>query len=199
MIKRLMDVILASTAIVVTLPLTVTTALLIRVKLGRPVLFRQLRPGLHDRCFEILKFRTMSHATRADGTLLDDRERLGGLGAWLRSTSIDELPEFLNVLRGEMSLVGPRPLLPEYLPLYSAEQARRHQVKPGITGWAQINGRNAISWEERLALDVWYVDHRSLWLDLRILAISAIKVVRRDAISQTGHVTMQPFTGSRRD
>lgn len=164
--------------------------------MGSGVLFRQERPGLGGAPFYLIKFRTMHHATDTDGSLLRDGERLTRLGGFLRSTSLDELPELWNVLKGEMSLVGPRPLLMEYLPLYSAEQARRHEVLPGITGWAQVNGRNAISWEEKFALDVWYVDNRSFGLDLKILLLTALKVLKREGISAAGESTMPRFTGS---
>jgi lipopolysaccharide/colanic/teichoic acid biosynthesis glycosyltransferase len=162
------------------------------------VLFVQVRPGLHGAPFRIYKLRTMRDATDASGRPLPDQDRLTPFGAWLRSTSLDELPELLNVLRGEMSLVGPRPLLMEYLPLYSAEQRRRHEVRPGITGWAQVNGRNALSWQRKFELDVWYVDHRSLWLDLRILALTVGSVLRRENISASGEATMPRFTGATR-
>lgn len=172
-------------------------ATLVRLRLGRPVLFRQVRPGLHGRPFMMVKFRTMTDARGPDGALLSDAQRLTPFGRFLRSTSLDELPELWNVLRGEMSLVGPRPLLMEYLPLYTPEQARRHDVRPGITGWAQVNGRNAVTWDERFRLDVWYVDHRSLWLDLRILWLTLRKVLARDGISAHGDATMPKFTGSK--
>lgn len=171
-------------------------ALLVRIKLGSPVLFRQQRPGLNGRPFQMLKFRTMTDARGPDGALLPDAERMTALGRWLRATSLDELPELWNVLRGEMSLVGPRPLLMEYLALYTPEQARRHEVRPGITGWAQINGRNSIDWTQRFALDVWYVDHQSLALDLRILWLTLRKVWRREGISAEGEATMSKFKGN---
>jgi len=171
-------------------------ALVVRITLGGPVLFRQVRPGLHGRPFRMIKFRTMTDARDADGALLPDAQRLTPLGRFLRATSLDELPELWNVIRGDMSLVGPRPLLMEYLPLYSAEQARRHEVRPGVTGWAQVNGRNSLSWERRLEMDVWYVDHQSFWLDLRILVMTVGKVVRRDGISADGEATMPKFTGN---
>ncbi len=170
--------------------------LVARLQMGAPVLFRQTRPGLAGRPFQMIKFRTMRDAVGPDGQPLPDAERLTRFGKWLRSTSLDELPELWNVLKGEMSLVGPRPLLMEYLPLYSPEQARRHEVRPGLTGWAQVNGRNAISWERKFALDVWYVDHQSLWLDLRIILMTVQKIIRRDGISAEGSVTMEKFTGS---
>lgn len=196
MLKRLFDSGVAAVALLMlALPL-VCLGWLVRVKLGRPVLFRQIRPGLNGKPFEMVKFRTMTDERGEDGTLLPDAQRLTSFGCWLRVTSLDELPELWNVLRGEMSLVGPRPLLVEYLPLYSAEQARRHEVRPGITGWAQVNGRNAISWEEKFAMDVWYVDHRSFWLDIKILWLTVRKVFLRDGISAQGDVTMPRFTGS---
>lgn len=169
---------------------------LVRRKLGSPVFFRQVRPGLHGQPFEMIKFRTMTDARDASGSLLPDNERLTAFGRFLRSTSLDELPELWNVLKGDMSLVGPRPLLMEYLPLYSPEQARRHEVRPGITGWAQVNGRNAISWEEKFALDIWYVDNQSLWLDVKILYLTLKAVLQRKDISAVGEATMSKFTGS---
>jgi sugar transferase EpsL len=195
MIKRAMDVLVACVALVVLMPLLVGVALAVWVCHGRPVLFRQERPGLNGRPFHILKFRTMRNAYGIDGRLLDDAQRLTQLGRFLRSASLDELPAFWNVLVGEMSLVGPRPLLMEYLPLYSAQQARRHEVRPGVTGWAQVNGRNALGWDERFALDVWYVDNRSAWLDLRILLLTAKQVLNREGISQPGKATMERFRG----
>ncbi len=171
-------------------------AFCLRIKLGSPVVFRQKRPGLNGQPFELLKFRTMADRHDAAGNLLPDSGRMTGLGRFLRSTSLDELPEVWNVLRGQMSLVGPRPLLMEYLPLYSSEQARRHEVRPGITGWAQINGRNAISWEEKFKLDVWYVDNQSFRLDLKILLLTIIRVFQRSGISAEGEATMPKFTGT---
>ncbi len=168
----------------------------IKKKLGSPVFFTQVRPGLHSRPFKLVKFRTMTSERGPDGALLPDAQRLTPLGCWLRATSLDELPELWNVLKGEMSLVGPRPLLIEYLPLYSETQARRHEVRPGITGWAQVNGRNAISWDDKFTLDVWYVDNRSLWLDIKILWLTVQKVLVRDGISAGGEATMPRFTGS---
>jgi lipopolysaccharide/colanic/teichoic acid biosynthesis glycosyltransferase len=188
--------VVAAVALALLWPLMIVVALGVACFLGRPVLFRQVRPGLAGRPFEVLKFRSMSDARGPDGALLSDGERLGRFGRFLRRTSLDELPQLLNVLRGDLSLVGPRPLLMEYLPLYTPEQARRHAVKPGITGWAQVNGRNAITWERRFELDVWYVTHRSLWLDVRILALTAWKVVRREGVSASGEATMTRFTGS---
>lgn len=178
------------------LPL-LTLALLIRRKLGSPVLFRQVRPGLQGRPFIMVKFRTMTEERGSNGALLSDAQRLTPFGRFLRASSLDELPELWNVLRGDMSLVGPRPLLMEYLSLYTPEQDRRHEVRPGITGWAQVNGRNAISWTDKFALDVWYVDHRSLWLDVQILWRTVCKVLVRDGISAAGEVTMPKFTGSK--
>jgi lipopolysaccharide/colanic/teichoic acid biosynthesis glycosyltransferase len=178
-------------------PLLVITALLVRRLLGTPVLFRQRRPGLHGKPFTIYKFRTMTDARDQDGNLLSDEERCPPFGRFLRSSSLDELPELWNVLRGEMSFVGPRPLMMEYLDRYSPEQARRHDVLPGITGWAQVNGRNAISWEEKFNLDVWYVDNHNLYLDLKILWLTAAKVIKRDGISAPGELTAPEFMGSK--
>ena len=193
--KRLFDFLLALLALLLlALPLVVL-ALLVRRKLGSPVLFRQTRPGLHGQPFEMVKFRTMTDARGADGALLPDAVRLTPFGRFLRASSLDELPELWNVLKGEMSLVGPRPLLMEYVPLYSAEQYRRHEVRPGVTGWAQVNGRNAISWEEKFALDVWYVEQQSLALDIKILWLTVKKVLLRDGISAAGEATMAKFTG----
>jgi len=194
-VKRTLDVALVLLALPVLLPAGLLSALLVRRRLGSPVLFRQMRPGRGGRLFELVKFRSMRDAAGADGLPLEDEERLTPFGRKLRSTSLDELPTLVNVLRGDMSLVGPRPLLPEYLPLYTAEQARRHVVRPGITGWAQINGRNNLSWPEKLALDVWYVDNRSLRLDARILLATIGKVWNRDGISAADHATMSRFTG----
>ena len=195
--KRLFDLLLSlGGLLVLALPLLLLWVV-VRRKLGSPVLFRQVRPGLHGRPFMMVKFRTMTDARGADGELLPDVQRLTAFGRFLRASSLDELPELWNVLRGEMSLVGPRPLLMEYLPLYSPEQARRHEVRPGITGWAQVNGRNAVSWDERFKLDVWYVDHRSLGLDLRILWLTVRKVLVREGISAQGEATMSKFTGNK--
>jgi sugar transferase EpsL len=193
--KRLLDLILSIPALILLAPVLVVVALLVRLKLGCPVLFRQRRPGLHGRPFTLIKFRTMTDARDAHGELLPDAERLTGLGRFLRRTSIDELPELVNVLRGEMSLVGPRPLLMHYLGRYSPEQMRRHEVRPGITGWAQVGGRNALGWDERLARDVWYVDHLGLRLDLAILGTTVVQVLRRQGISAEGHATMPEFGG----
>ncbi len=194
--KRVCDVVLASLALVLLSPVIVMLAVLIRIKLGSPVLFRQVRPGLHGQPFRMVKFRTMRDAYDAHGQPLPDAERLTPFGLWLRGSSLDELPELWNVLKGEMSLVGPRPLLMEYLPLYTPAQARRHEVRPGITGHAQINGRNAISWEDKFALDTWYVEHRSLLLDLKIMLGTVKKVLVRDGISAEGEATVSKFTGS---
>ena len=194
--KRLLDFIAALLGLIaLALPLLLLMAL-IRRRLGSPVFFRQTRPGLHGQPFEMVKFRTMTDTRGPDGALLPDAVRLTPFGRFLRSTSLDELPELWNVLKGDMSLVGPRPLLMEYLPLYSPEQARRHAVRPGITGWAQVNGRNAISWDDKFKLDVWYVDHRSLWLDLRILWMTVRKVLVRDGISAEGQATVAYFRGN---
>ena len=193
--KRFFDFTAAAVALLLLcLPLLALT-LLVRRKLGRPAFFRQVRPGLHGRPFEMVKFRSMTDARGPDGALLPDADRLTPFGRFLRSSSLDELPGLWNVLKGDMSLVGPRPLLVEYLPLYSPEQARRHEVRPGITGWAQVNGRNAIGWDDKFRLDVWYVDHRSLWLDLKILWLTVKKVLVRDGISAAGEATMARFTG----
>lgn len=193
--KRLFDLLAAAFALLLLgLPLLLLMWL-IRCKLGGPVFFRQVRPGLNGRPFEMVKFRTMTDERGPDGKLLPDAVRLTPFGRLLRSTSLDELPELWNVLKGDMSLVGPRPLLMEYLPLYTPEQARRHEVRPGVTGWAQVNGRNAISWEEKFELDVWYVDHKSLWLDIKILWLTVKKVLVRDGISAAGEATVSKFTG----
>lgn len=197
--KRLLDILAASSGLLLLSPVLLLLAVCVRSRIGRPVFFRQRRPGLGGGAFEMVKFRTMTEARDDQGELLPDAERLPAFGRFLRSTSLDELPELWNVLRGDMSLVGPRPLLMEYLPLYSAEQARRHEVRPGITGWAQVNGRNALSWEEKFELDVWYVDHRSLWLDLRILWLTLLKVAKREGVSAEGSATMHRFAGSAAD
>lgn len=197
-LKRTFDIVVAALALLLLAPLLLVVALLVRVKLGSPVLFSQVRPGLHGKPFRMVKFRSMSDARDASGKLLPDAERLPDFGRMLRASSLDELPELWNVLKGEMSLVGPRPLLMEYLPLYSPEQARRHEVRPGITGWAQVNGRNAISWDDKFRLDVWYVDHRSLALDLRILALTIARVLRPRGVSAPNSATAEKFTGSAR-
>ncbi len=195
-VKRLLDRAAAAAGLLLLSPLLAGLALAIRLDMGGPVLFRQERPGHLARPFRVVKFRTMRHAVGSDGRPLPDAERLTALGRLLRAASLDELPQLWNVLCGELSLVGPRPLLMQYLPRYSPEQARRHEVLPGITGWAQVNGRNAISWEEKFALDLWYVDHWSLALDLKILALTALRVISRSGISKEGHVTMPEFMGS---
>ncbi|WP_394233752.1 sugar transferase [Pseudomonas anguilliseptica] len=195
--KRLFDIVACLAALILFTPVMLMVAWQIRNKLGAPVLFRQIRPGRDGKPFEMVKFRTMRNAIDEEGNSLPDVERMVPFGNFLRSSSLDELPELWNVLRGDMSLVGPRPLLMEYLPLYNPEQYRRHEVRPGVTGWAQINGRNALSWEEKFKLDVWYVDHRSFWLDLKILFLTIQKVLRRDGISAEGEATMAKFTGPR--
>ncbi|WP_164019463.1 sugar transferase [Pyxidicoccus trucidator] len=194
--KQCIDRVAAAAGLVCLAPVMAVTALAVRLSMGRPVLFRQQRPGRGGRTFQLVKFRTMLEARDADGRPLPDARRITRTGRFLRSTSLDELPQLWNVLRGDMSLVGPRPLLVEYLPRYSAEQARRHDVLPGITGWAQVNGRNALEWEERFQLDVWYVDHWSLLLDAKILGLTFLRVAQRQGISPKGHATMPPFLGS---
>ena len=196
MIKRILDMLLAAGALLALSPVMAVLAILIRAKLGSPVLFRQMRPGLHGRPFQMVKFRTMRDAFNADGSPLPDGERLTKFGRWLRGTSLDELPELWNVLKGDMSLVGPRPLLLDYLPLYNDEQRRRHDVRPGVTGWAQVNGRNAISWEQKFKYDVWYVDHQSLGLDAKIVGLTLRALLRRDGISAPGEATAHRFAGS---
>ena len=195
--KRFFDLVLAALVLLLLGMPLLFLIWQVRRKLGSPVFFRQTRPGLYGRPFEMVKFRTMTDAREPDSKLLPDAERLTAFGRFLRATSLDELPELWNVLKGDMSLVGPRPLLMEYLPLYSPEQARRHKARPGITGWAQVNGRNALSWEEKFKLDVWYVDHRSLWLDIKILWLTVRKVLVREGISADGEATMSKFTGSK--
>lgn len=195
-VKSVFDYVVTIAGLTILFPLLGVLTVLVRFKLGAPVFFRQLRPGKHGKPFNMYKFRTMTDQRDSEGNLLPDNARLTGFGRFLRSTSLDELPELINVLKGEMSLVGPRPLLMEYLPLYSLEQARRHSVLPGITGWAQVNGRNAISWEEKFKLDIWYVDHRSFRLDLKILWLTIRKVFIREGISQAGEATMKKFTGT---
>jgi sugar transferase EpsL len=196
-LKRVFDVVVASLLLVVLLPVAAVIAALVRVFLGSPVFFSQLRPGLGGEPFVLLKFRTMTEQRDASGALLPDESRITSLGRVLRRTSLDEVPELLNVVRGDMSLVGPRPLLLEYADRYTPEQARRHNVRPGITGWAQVNGRNAISWEKKLELDVWYVDHRSFRLDLQILGRTFVQVVSGRDVSAPGHVTTPPFPGTK--
>ena len=197
MVKRFFDIFAASIVLLFLLLPLILLFFFVWQKLGRPVLFRQMRPGLHGKTFNMVKFRTMTEELGSDCQLLPDAERLTKFGRFLRATSMDELPELWNVLKGDMSLVGPRPLLMEYLALYSPEQARRHEVRPGITGWAQINGRNTISWEDKFALDVWYVDNKSLWLDFKILCLTVKKVLEREGISASGDATMPRFTGNR--
>jgi lipopolysaccharide/colanic/teichoic acid biosynthesis glycosyltransferase len=197
MIKRAFDLAGALLLLVLFSPVLVVLAALVRARLGSPIFFTQIRPGFHGQPFRLVKFRTMTDDAGADGRARPDAERLTPFGRWLRSTSLDELPELWNVLAGDMSLVGPRPLLMEYLPRYTKEQARRHDVLPGITGWAQVNGRNAITWEEKFALDVWYADHHSLWLDLTILWRTVLSVLSRRGVSAAGDATMPKFTGTR--
>jgi lipopolysaccharide/colanic/teichoic acid biosynthesis glycosyltransferase len=196
-IKRIFDLVLTIPGLIIFSPLLLILALLVRIAHGKPVIFRQMRPGYGGQPFGILKFRTMTEAEDEQGNLLSDTQRLTRLGRFLRASSLDELPELINILRGEMSLVGPRPLLMQYLERYDAEQARRHDVLPGLTGWAQINGRNALTWEDKFQLDVWYVDHWSLGLDIKILFLTVWKVLRREGISQPGHATAEEFMGSR--
>jgi sugar transferase EpsL len=195
--KRTLDLALTLPSLIALSPVLVVTAILVRIQLGRPVLFKQIRPGLHEKLFAIFKFRTMTDMKGNDGGLLPDAERLTRFGRFLRGTSLDELPELFNVLKGDMSLVGPRPLLMQYLNRYTLQQARRHEVKPGITGWAQINGRNAITWEEKFKLDVWYVDNKSLWLDVKIIFMTIWKIFKREGINQEGHATAEEFMGEK--
>lgn len=199
MLKRGFDFCVAFIVLMMAVPVMALIAILLAASIGRPVLFRQQRPGLRAQPFMLYKFRTMSERRDANGELLDDELRLTTIGGILRRLSLDELPQLFNVLKGDMSLVGPRPLLMEYLPLYSTEQARRHDVRPGITGWAQVNGRNAVAWEARFALDVWYVEHQSFKLDLRILWLTVLRVLRSDGINQPGAATMQKFTGGQHE
>jgi sugar transferase EpsL len=193
--KRLFDILLSSLALIFIMPLALVVTILVLINIGAPVLFIQLRPGLDGKPFKLYKFRTMSNREDLDGSLLPDNQRLTKFGKALRRLSIDELPSLLNVLKGDMSLVGPRPLLMDYLPLYNKNQARRHEVRPGITGWAQINGRNSISWDEKFKLDLWYVDHQSFWLDIKILALTFCRVLKKENISARGHETMPAFKG----
>jgi lipopolysaccharide/colanic/teichoic acid biosynthesis glycosyltransferase len=197
MFKRVMDIVISVMALIIFSPILLVVAVLVRKNLGSPVLFRQPRPGMHARSFNMLKFRSMNIDKDLDGNLLPDAQRLPHFGQVLRSSSLDELPGLINVLRGNMSIVGPRPLLVEYLPLYDHVQKRRHEVRPGITGWAQVNGRNTISWEQKFEYDVWYVDNQSLWLDIKIILLTAMKVVRRADINSDGEATMTKFTGSK--
>lgn len=199
MIKRLLDIIIASIALILLSPLYAFVAYKVKKNLGSPVLFRQVRPGLHGKPFEMIKFRTMKDAMDEQGNPLPDSERLTPFGQMLRSTSLDEMPELWNVIKGDMSIVGPRPLLMEYLPLYSPEQAKRHDVRPGMTGHAQVNGRNAIGWEEKFKLDTWYVEHQSIWLDFKIMFKTVHKVLAKDDISAEGEATMTKFTGTKTD
>ena len=198
MLKSLFDKTLALFLIILFSPIYIVVSLLIFFKMGSPILFRQQRPGYKEKIFGIYKFRTMTNDTDKNGNLLPDDKRLVGIGKFIRSTSLDELPQLFNVLKGEMSFVGPRPLLEEYLPLYNEKQKRRHDVKPGITGWAQVNGRNAISWEQKFDYDVWYVDNQSFWLDIKILWLTFLKVVKRSDISSSTSSTMEKFTGSKK-
>ncbi|MCP4399519.1 MAG: sugar transferase [bacterium] len=197
--KRIFDFLLVIPACILLLPLMAGIALLVCAFLGHPAIFRQTRPGFHGKPFIIYKFRTMTDSCDERGNMLPDRERLPAFGRFLRASSLDEFPELFNVLKGEMSLVGPRPLLMQYLDRYTPEQMRRHDVKPGITGWAQINGRNALSWEEKFQFDLWYVDNCSLWLDIKILLLTVWKILRREGISRPGHVTMEEFTGTQHE
>jgi sugar transferase EpsL len=198
-VKRIFDLILIIPALVVLVPVLAAAALVVRIKLGSPVLFRQMRPGFQGKPFELYKFRTMTDARGHDGALLPDAARLTRFGQFLRAASLDELPELLNVLKGDMSLVGPRPLLMQYLDRYTLEQARRHEAKPGITGWAQVNGRNALTWEEKFKLDVWYVDNQSFWLDIKIIFMTIWKILKREGINQQGQATMEEFKGLSRE
>lgn len=197
MLKRLLDIIIASIALILLSPLYAFVAYKVKKNLGSPVLFRQVRPGLHGKPFEMIKFRSMKDAVDAQGNLLPDSERLTPFGKMLRSSSLDEMPELWNVIKGDMSIVGPRPLLMEYLPLYSPEQAKRHDVRPGMTGHAQVNGRNAISWEEKFKLDTWYVENQSVWLDFKIMLKTVKKVLAKDDINEAGEATMTKFTGTK--
>lgn len=195
--KRLVDISVTLPALIILSPVMGVIGILVRLKLGSPVIFSQERPGLHGRPFLLYKFRTMTDDRDEDGNLLPDAERLTEFGKFLRSTSLDELPELWNVFKGDMSLVGPRPLLMEYLDLYSQEQARRHHVKPGLTGWAQVNGRNALTWEERFRLDAWYVDNFNFWLDMKIIFMTIVNIIKREGINHPGHVTMEKFQGTK--
>jgi len=197
--KRLFDLILSFIGLLFLLPVIVLIALLVRLRIGSPIFFKQARPGLNGKIFNMYKFRTMTNECDKDGNLLSDKVRLTKFGKFLRSTSLDELPGLWNVLKGDMSLVGPRPLLVEYLPLYSEKQSRRHEVRPGITGWAQVNGRNAISWDEKFDLDIWYVDNQSIWLDIKILWMTIGKVIFRTGISSKNNATMDEFLGTKNE
>jgi len=198
MIKRLLDILFSIFGLILLSPILMIVAILIRIYLGSPIFFTQIRPGLNGKPFKMIKFRTMKDAADKNGEPLPDSERLTRFGKILRATSLDELPELWNVIKGDMSLVGPRPLLMEYLPLYDDRQATRHNVRPGITGWAQVNGRNAISWEQKFELDAWYVEHKSLWLDIKILFLTVKKVIIKEGISADAHVTISKFTGSKK-
>ncbi len=198
MLKRILDILVSLSLLILLSPVMAVVASLVASRLGRPVLFRQVRPGLHGKPFTMIKFRTMRDALDDRGNPLPDHERLTGLGRLLRATSLDELPELINVLKGEMSLVGPRPLIMAYLPRYTPRQARRHEMRPGITGWAQVNGRNAVDWDERFEMDVWYVENHSLLLDARILWLTVLTVLKRDGVSAEGHATMPEFMGNQR-
>jgi len=195
-IKRLMDITLSVTLLILLTPVLIIISILVAWQHGSPILFRQKRPGFHGEIFTIYKFRTMRDMVDDQGILLPDAKRLTKLGRFLRATSLDELPEFINILKGEMSFVGPRPLLIQYLPLYNSEQSRRHDVLPGMTGWAQVHGRNVLTWQEKFDLDIWYVDHWSFWLDIKIIWMTILKVLKREGISQPGQVTAEPFTGN---
>lgn len=195
MLKRIIDILVALSTLILLTPVLLILAIIIRFKLGSPILFKQARPGLHGQAFYMLKFRSMTDEKDISGNLLPDEKRLTTFGRFLRASSMDELPGLFNVLLGNMSLVGPRPLLMEYLPLYSQEQARRHDVRPGITGWAQVNGRNTLSWQDKFSLDVWYVEHQSVLLDIKILCLTVLKVIKREGINQQGQATMTKFTG----
>jgi len=197
MLKRIFEIILSLILIIIFLPFYIIISILILLKMGRPILFRQQRPGLEEKIFGIYKFRTMTNEKDENGELLPDNQRLVGIGRFIRSTSLDELPQLFNVLKGDMSFVGPRPLLIKYLPLYNERQKKRHDVKPGITGWAQVNGRNAISWEQKFDYDIWYVEHQSFWLDMKILWMTFLKVVNRSDISSDTAVTMEKFEGTK--
>ena len=199
MIKRLLDILLSLFLLIIFAPLMIILALVILTKMGSPVIFRQLRPGFRGKPFHLYKFRTMTEAVDSEVKISDDQQRLTATGRWIRKYSLDELPQLINVLKGELSFVGPRPLLMAYLDRYTSEQARRHDVKPGITGWAQVNGRNALNWEEKFAMDVWYVDNQSLWLDLKIMVLTLLKVLKAEGISQNGSATMPEFMGSKND
>lgn len=199
MLKRAFDIVASASALVVLSPVLAITAHKVKKELGSPVLFRQTRPGLHGKPFEMIKFRTMKDVTDEEGNALPDSERLTDFGKKLRASSLDELPELWNVLKGDMSLVGPRPLLMEYLPLYNAEQAKRHNVRPGVTGYAQVNGRNSLSWEDKFKLDIWYVEHQTFLLDMKILLKTVIKVIIKDGINQSEEVTMTRFTGKKNE